>query len=309
MKKTGAAGKVGRPKKSPLIPVEKFLGEVNQPAYGGTVEWTYTETKNFHMIMKTFKSCGVENIHFHFLQNEIIIKGITNQHSKSEKASRLLKLSIDPKKTYRYYIRSPQKFKIPMTEWPVPLDDADEACNEFTIIYRGGDDLMIEIKNVSIVCTICGDIKIDKIEGDELESYDKLVSANIRNHKAKISNIKSENLKKLLGKSARKTCQNADFRIHPGSSLCEIDFQLSNERHQIIKFDINKIDAKNKNQFHITTTLHDVIYSIKFPNIEIHKFLLHIKTDKMEIYFADNCVIARVINDETNSIFTYYIPV
>lgn len=326
-----AKGPVGRPKKSPSIPFSRYKGiitqgEVTNIDRNPIIEWNYTEISNFQKIMKTFKSCDVQFIYLYFLRNNIIIKGVTNPYNKTSKQSRLLKFSVDPSDTYSYYARTTQRFKIAISEWETPLQDMDESCNRFTIIYTSGNTFSIEVYNVSAVCKISTPITVEILDQDELAKYDEFISVAINTYLTKIINIKSINLKSLLGKSTRRNCQKSTFTAQ--NKMCQIDFELVT-KHQIINFDVYTNDEAKKlmrDAANSKTGLKDKFYIINsssefcnvvFPNIEIYKFLLHLKSEIMEIYFTNTCAVVRALKprvipkDDSNDIhssFMYYIP-
>ncbi len=323
--------KVGRPKKSPVIHPTKFKGigtETNpiRPTESGVVEWVYTEIKTFNNFMKTLKSCEIETMKLYFMKDKIIIEGVVGHYAKSPNNERKTKIIIDANDTFSYFVTKPIKFTINMTEWNTSLEDMDESCNEFKIVYRNGDYLGVTIKNASVVCAITNSIKIEKIDQDDLTT-DNAVNAVLKNYVAKIINIKSNNLKAFLGKISRKNSQSALFQLKKNS--CQITFILLADRVQTVVFDVfnevrtTKNASKSKEQFYVISNS-DNIYDIKFPNIEIHKFLLHMKNDMIEIYFSDDAVVVQVIkpkvvvqdnlsDEEINALpphstFTYYIP-
>jgi hypothetical protein len=326
-----AKGPVGRPKKSPSIPYSRYkgiitAGEVVNADRNPVVEWTYTEIANFQKIMKTFKSCDVQFIYLYFLKTEIIIKGVTNPYNKSTKQSRLLKLTVDPSDTLGYYVRTPQRFKIAISEWDNPLQDMDESCNRFTIVYTGGDSFSVEVYNVSSVCKISTPVTLEILDQDELTKYDEYISIAANTYLTKIINIKSVNLKSLLGKSTRRNCQKSTFISQ--NKICQIDFELVTKKHQLINFDVytneeakrlikEAADSKNgqKDKFYVINSTNEFC-NVVFPNIEIYKFLLHLKSEIMEIYFTPTCVVVRAIKprvipkegSNVHSIFTYYVP-
>lgn len=335
MSETPQKKKVGRPTKIPTIHPTKFKGigtpaNPIKPTKFGVIEWTYTEIKTFNNIMKTLKSCEIETMKLCFAADKIMIEGITNQYVKSTKTERKTKLCIDARDTYSYYVKQPIKFIINMTEWATSLEDMDESCDEFTIVYRSGDDISIEIKNASVVCAITNRIKIEKIETGDIQS-DNTINAALSNYVAKIINIKACNLKTLLGKNSRKTAQESQFQLR--DKMCQFDFTLSPGRTQTVTFDVyseqaatelrNRSTAKSKEQFYVVSRSEEM-YCIKFPCVEIHKFLLHMKNDMIEIYFCNDCVIVQMIKPRIvvtekmtqeminamgpHSTFTYYIP-
>jgi hypothetical protein len=326
--------KVGRPKKSPTINPTKFKGigtETNpvRPTDSGVVEWVYTEIKTFNNFMKTLKSCEIETIKLYFLRDKIIIEGAFGHYAKSPKNERKTKIIIDANDTFSYYILRPIKFTINMSEWNTSLEDMDESCNEFKIVYRNGDYFNITIKNASIVCAITNNIKIEKIDQDDLV-IDNTINNVLKNYVAKMININSNNLKAFLGKISRKNSQDATFQLRKNN--CQIDFKLVSEKIQTVIFDVfeegsvrqpNRNTSKSKEQFYVISKSEN-IYNTKFPNIEIHKFLLHMKNDMVEIYFSSDSIVVEVAkprvvvqdnltNEEIaalppHSTFTYYIP-
>lgn len=328
-------GPVGRPKKSPSIPYSQFRGIIEPNAKDApkncAVIWTYSEISHFQKIMKTFKSCDVQFIYLYFLKREVVIKGTTNPYSKSTKQSRLIKLTVDPNDTCLYYTRTPQLFKIAMTEWENPLQDMDESCNKFTITYRGGDHFSVDVSNASIGCSISTPVTVELLNGDELSKYDETISNALSRCTAKIINIKSGNMKSLLGKTTRKNCQKSIFKLQ--GQICQIDFEFVTDKHQVISFDVHtETAARNlikaalesktasKDKFYVINSSNEFC-DISFPTIEIHKFLLHLKADMMEIYFAPGCVVARATkalvrprkdsneeNEGFHSSFIYYVP-
>jgi hypothetical protein len=213
-----------------------------------------------------------------------------------------------------------------MSEWNTSLEDMDESCNEFKIVYRTGEYFNIIIKNASVICDITNNIKIEKVDETDLR-IDDTINSVLENYVAKIINIKSNNLKSFLGKISRKNSQDALFQLK--DNICQINFKLASERTQTVVFTIFKENASgdfnksSKEQFYVISKT-DSIYNIKFPNIEIHKFLLHMKNDMIEIYFGYDSVVVRVIKPkvvvpdglsdedinklEPHSTFTYYIP-
>jgi len=337
MEKVAPKKKVGRPKKSPTIPPTKFKGvgtakDPVLPTQCGVVEWTYTEIKSFNNIMKTLKSCEVEVMRLHFLRKKIIIEGVINQYAKTSKIERQTRVVIDATDTYSYYVKDPIGFTINMTEWNASLEDMDESCNEFTLIYRESEYLNVVIKNVSVVCSITNDIKIEKVEKNYTNN--NLISSALSDNVAKISNVKASNLKSFLGKNSRKTAQESTFQLQGNN--CNFNFKLASERNQRVTLDVysesavnniikqnNKNGSKPKDQFYVISKIDD-IYDIKFPNIEIHKFLLHMKNDMIEIYFGMDSVVVQVIKPRVvitdkmtdddiamlgpHSTFVYYIP-
>lgn len=325
--------KVGRPKKSPIIHPTNFKGigtpsNPIQSTESGVIEWIYTEIKTFNNFMKTLKSCEIETMKLYFLRTKIVIEGVFGHYTKSPKNEKKTKIIIDANDTFSYYVARPMKFTINMSEWNTSLEDMDESCNEFKIVYRNGDSFSVTINNASVICSITNHIKFEKLDQEDL-TPDDTVNAVLENYTAKIINIKSNNLKAFLGKISRKNSQNATFQLRKDN--CQIDFILASERTQTVIFKVfnendakrTKTTAKSKDQFYVISKS-DSIYSIKFPNIEIHKFLLHMKNDMIEIYFSNDVVVVQVIkpkvvvsdklsDEEINALpphstFTYYIP-
>ena len=336
MDKAAPKKKVGRPKKSPTIPIGNFKGigtaeNPIKPAHHGAIEWTYTEVKSFNNIMKTFKSCEVETMKISFLRTQIIIEGVTNKY-RGDRDDRKTRVTIDASDTFSYYIRSPVRFTVNMSEWSTPLEDMDESCNEFTIIYRSGDYFNIQTVNATIGCVVCNTIKIEKSDTDF--PTDNIINSVIQDYKAKIINIKASNLKSFLGKNSRKSAQESTFQVD--KDTCSFGYKLTTERPQNVTFkaysesksaillkNANKTGSKTKEQFYVISRT-DLLYDIKFPTIEIHKFLLHIKDNILEIYFGEDAIVVRVIKPKVviaenlsdseiaalppHSVFIYYIP-
>lgn len=320
MAKVETKGKVGRPKKSPLIPPTSFRGIGTKenpvlPEKNGFIEWTYTEVSHFKETIKTYKSSDVEVIYFYFLSHKIVIKGITNQYQKVG-VSRYLREIIKASDTYSYYTRQNYYFKINLTEWSEVLDDMDESCNKFSIVYYGGDKLEVTITNASIGCDITNTINAVITDGDEHSSYDKLIAQSVNTYVAKFNNVKTGDMKGLLGKSSRKNSQNAIFLLK--GNVCELIFEVSPDRHQKIEFNITR-DGKtkpNKEQFQIISQA-EGLHRIQFPCADLHKFLIHMKNQVMELYLTKLSMIAvvskpRIIPSDkpgNHSILTYYVPI
>lgn len=325
--------RVGRPKKSPIISTDKFKGIGTPsnpivPTQYGIVEWTYTEIKTFNNVMKTLKSCEVEMMKLSFCKNRIIIEGITNQYAKTPKVERKTRLTIDATDTFSYYLKEPIKFTINMSEWNTSLEDMDESCNKFTIIYRSGDELSVQIKNASVVCKITNRIKIEKVDSAEFFK-DNIIKKSIDNHECRIVNVKTNTMKTFLGKNSRKTAQETTFQLN--KKHCQFEFKLSSEKIQTVSLNVStekeyedkRLVKKSKEQFFVISRT-DGMYDIKFPSAEIHKFLLHMKNDIVELYLGDDSVVVRVLKPRVvysseltekeiaklppHSSFSYYIP-
>lgn len=316
MKKVETKGKVGRPRKSPLIPPTSFRGIYSKAEKGGLMEWTYSEVSHFKDIMKTFIATDVEYVEFSFLPEKIVVRGVTNQYSKMTQFSRYLSVMINPADTYSYYNKEKKEyfFKMPISEWPNVLEDMDESCDKFTIIYVGGDKLEVIISNASFRCEITNNLTVllEKIE--ESRIHDNSVMHSIKNNLAKFINVKTGDFKGLLGKSSRKNSQNASFIIK--GSVCELTFEIVSDKNQKIEFSVAKKETDKTFQI-ISKT--DQMYKINFPCIELHKFLIHMKNQTMELFLTQNSMVARVIKprlsvseegkQEIHSVLTYYVPI
>jgi hypothetical protein len=323
MKKTEPKGKVGRPKKSPLISPTSFLGigtpsNPIRPERGGLVEWTYTEVSHFKDTIKTYKSSDAEFIYLYFTKNAIIIKAKTNEYTKLNNISRYLREIIDPVDTFSYFTRGEYRFKIPLSEWNDILDDMDEACNKFTVVYSGGDKLEVIITNASIGCEIKNTINTTLLDEDILSEHDRLVDLSFNNYLAKFVNVKTGDLKGLLGKSGRKNSQNSSFVIK--GNRCELLFDIMSDKSQRIEFNVSDKQKTSvpKSQFQIISRT-KTMCKINFPAVDLHKFLIHTKNQLMELYLTQNSLTAivskpRIVqgeeeNPKPHSTLVYHIPI
>lgn len=308
--------KVGRPKKVATIPTKDFKGIVKEgTAPDQLIRWSYTAPKEFKTSLATFKTCGVEFLYFYFTPVTLAIKGMTKQLNNSDPMdNRYLKLRIDPSKVNSYFCRRPCKFKIAHSEWLDSLEDMDESCAEFVVTHQANTQtLKVCVRNDTAKCSILHDIAVTIPTPDEIKDFDTMIERTITNEKIIITNIRSDNLKKMLGKPSRKNCQYCTFRI--AGSIAELEFTLENGKITIIEFPtlsyneylklINeKTDIKKAYQVIKKT---NELFDARFPNINIHKFLTHIKDTLTCIHFINESVVIEIT--EADSTFWYYIPI
>lgn len=225
---------------------------------------------------------------------------------------KILRLEIDASNVFRYYTQNRYFFTFKISELKHILDDMDESCLKFLLCYHNRTKILSftlydDTNGARIIHQISG---ITLVKGDEFYTYETLIQDTILNNRMFITNIYSENLKKILGKTCRKLCSDVDLELV--NNICQLTFKQPSKNDHHCDFDSTSRETYERIKDNIIGKKFVIVrqsdqpFSTKYPNIDIHKFILHFKDMKMQLDFSDTATVANVNSDESK--FIFYIP-